>query len=60
MLEWIASALPADDPRAGALRDAAARHAADGLAALRGEHYAGTHWLGSFAAYLLTGRGLSK
>ena len=33
---------------------------AAGLEALRGGHYAGTHWLGSFAAYLLTGRGLSK
>ena len=60
MLEGIASALAADDPRAAPLRACAARHAADGLAALRGEHYAGTHWLGSFAAYLLTGRGLSK
>ena len=60
MLEGIASALGTGDPRAPALRAAAARHTADGLASLRGEHYAGTHWLGSFAAYLLTGRGLSK
>ena len=60
MLEGVASALPADDPRAMALRAAATRHAAGGLEALRGGHYAGTHWLGSFAAYLLTGRGLSK
>ena len=30
-----------------------------GLAAVTGEHYAGGHWLGSFATYLVTRRGLS-
>jgi hypothetical protein len=57
MLEGIASALPADDPRLPAVRAAAARHRAAGLAAVTGEHYAGGHWLGTFAAYLVTARG---
>ncbi|HET7452821.1 MAG TPA: DUF2891 domain-containing protein [Thermoanaerobaculia bacterium] len=59
MLEGIASVLPADDPRLPALRDAARRHRDAGLAAVTGEHYEGGHWLGSFAVYLVTGRGLS-
>jgi hypothetical protein len=33
-------------------------HARAGLASVTGEHYAGGHWLGSFAAYLITRRGL--
>ncbi len=28
-----------------------------GLAAVTGEHYEGSHWLGSFAVYLVTSRG---
>ncbi len=40
---------------------AAARvHATAGLAAVTGEHYEGGHWLGSFANYLVTRRGLSR
>ncbi|MEZ5331051.1 MAG: DUF2891 domain-containing protein [Thermoanaerobaculia bacterium] len=58
MLEGTASGLPADDPRREALRAAAAAHRAAGLAAVTGEHYEGGHWLGSFAVYLVTGRGL--
>jgi hypothetical protein len=58
MLERIASALPAGDPRVAALRAAAAAHRTDGLAAVTGEHYEGGHWLASFAVYLTTGRGL--
>ncbi len=58
MLEGIASGLPAADPRIAALRAAAARHRKAGLAAVTGEHYEGGHWLGSFATYLVTGRGL--
>jgi hypothetical protein len=60
MLEGIASVLPDDDRRARALRAAAARHRRAGLAAVTGEHYAGAHWLASFAAYLVTGRGLPR
>jgi hypothetical protein len=57
MLEGIASGLPADDPRVPALRAAAAIHREKGLAAVTGEHYEGGHWLGTFAVYLVTGRG---
>ena len=56
MLEGIAAGLPAGDPRRGALLAAAQRHAKSGLAAVTGEHYAGGHWLGSFATYLTTMR----
>ncbi|MFZ5786455.1 MAG: DUF2891 domain-containing protein [Acidobacteriota bacterium] len=58
MLEGIASGLPADDPRLPSLRAAAAAHRVAGLAAVTGEHYEGGHWLGTFAVYLVTGRGL--
>jgi Protein of unknown function (DUF2891) len=58
MLEGIASALPASDPRRTALLSAAAAHRKAGLEAVTGEHYEGGHWLGTFATYLATGRGL--
>lgn len=58
MLEGIASALPPGDPRLGALRSAARAHREAGLPAVSGEHYEGGHWLGSFATYLVTRRGL--
>ena len=58
MLEGIAAGLPAGDPRLPALRETARRHREAGLAAVTGEHYAGGHWLASFAAYLVTQRGL--
>jgi hypothetical protein len=58
MLEGIASGLPAGDPRKVGLEAAARRHRRDGLAAVTGEHYEGGHWLGSFAVYLETRRGL--
>ncbi len=60
MLEGIAAGLPSDDPRRRALTAAARTHAASGLAAVTGEHYAGGHWLGSFATYLTTRRGVGK
>lgn len=58
MLEGLAEGLGADDPRSPALRSAAAEHRREGIAAVTAEHYAGAHWLGSFAVYLETGRGL--
>lgn len=58
MLEGIAAALPADDARRAALLAAAEHHRAAGLAAVTGDHYEGGHWLGTFAAYLVTRRGL--
>lgn len=54
MLEAIAGALPPGDRRVPALRAAARRHSDAGLAAVGGSEYAGGHWLGSFATYLLT------
>jgi hypothetical protein len=58
MLQGIAHALPAEDPRHEALSIMANEHTRAGLASVTGEHYAGGHWLGSFAAYLITRRGL--
>ncbi len=58
MLEGIAAGLPADDPRIPSLAAAAAIHREAGLKTVTGEHYEGGHWLGTFAVYLVTGRGL--
>jgi hypothetical protein len=58
MLEGILSALPANDPRRPALQTTADAHRRAGLAAVTGEHYEGGHWLGSFAVYLTTKRGI--
>ena len=58
MLEGIASGLPADDDRRAALVAAADAHRAAGLAGVTGATYEGGHWLGTFATYLITGRGL--
>ena len=60
MLEGIASALPAGDPRLASLKAAAAAHREAGLASVTGEHYEGGHWLGSFAVYLVTHRGMPE
>lgn len=60
MLEGIAAGLPAKDARVPSLRAAAERHREAGLRAVTGEHYEGGHWLGSFAVYLVTGRGLQR
>jgi len=53
MLEAIAEALPAG-PRKDILGAAGTAHREAGLAACLSEHFAGAHWLGSFAVYLLT------
>src|SRR5881296_118181 len=60
MLEGIISALPPDDLRRDALTAAADAHRRAGLAAVTGAHYEGGHWLGSFAVYLTTQRGIQK
>ena len=60
MLEGILSALPSDDPRRTSLQAAADAHRRAGLAAVTGAHYEGGHWLGSFAVYLTTQRGIEK
>jgi hypothetical protein len=58
MLDGIAAGLPRGDLRVAGLRAAARVHREKGLAAVTGEHYEGGHWLGTFAVYLVTGRGL--
>ena len=58
MIEGIVSGLPKHDPRRSALTFAALGHREAGLASVTGEHYEGGHWLGSFATYLVTKRGL--
>ena len=60
MLEGIISGLPENDPRRPALVAAAVAHRRAGLAAVTGAHYEGGHWLGSFAVYLVTKRGIGK
>jgi hypothetical protein len=60
MLEGILSSLPANDPRRPALAGAAKAHRDAGLAAVTGAHYEGGHWIGSFAVYLTTQRGIQK
>jgi hypothetical protein len=58
MLEGIAAGLPPDDVRRAALLAATRAHRDAALPQVTGEHYEGGHWLGSFATYLVTGRGL--
>lgn len=58
MLEGIATGLPMDDPRKDVLINSALQHANIALDAVTGEFYEGGHWLGSFATYLVTQRGL--
>ena len=60
MLEGIISGLPANDARRPALTAAAEAHRRAGLAAVTGAHYEGGHWLGSFAIYLVTQRGIKR
>jgi hypothetical protein len=58
MLGGIAAGLPDDDPRLPAIEAAAGAHRAAGLESVTGEHYEGGHWLGSFATYLVTKKGI--
>ncbi len=58
MLDGIVSGLPQGDARRGALAAAAERHRVAGLASVSDEHYEGGHWLGTFAVYLVTRRGV--
>ena len=57
-LENIAMALPGNDPRKAALMAASRIHAEAGIANVSAEHYEGSHWLASFASYLVTQRGI--
>jgi hypothetical protein len=58
MLEGIVSKLPAADPRRQPFTALAGRLRQTGLESIKSEHYEGGHWLGSFAVYLVSGRGL--
>jgi len=58
MLEGIISGLANSDRRIETLRSAALHHRHHGLADIVSEHYAASHWVGTFAVYLLTNRGL--
>ncbi len=58
MLEGIAHSLPEGDKRRLSLINTANAHREDALVNVSGEHYAGGHWLASFATYLETSRGL--
>jgi Protein of unknown function (DUF2891) len=60
MLEGIASRLPKDDKRMASILATADAHKRAGLAAVTGAHYEGGHWLGSFAVYLVTKRGIAQ
>lgn len=53
----ISRSLPDGDPRRASLVAAAKVHADTGVAAVSDEHYSGSHWLASFATYLMTDRG---
>jgi hypothetical protein len=58
MLDGILGGLPASDARRDVLAQAARVHRDAGLRNVTGEHYEGGHWLGTFAVYLVTERGL--
>jgi hypothetical protein len=58
MLEGIAHGLPDGDARKDPLRSIADAHADAGMTALESTEDALTHWIGSFVAYLVTGRGI--
>ncbi len=60
MLEGIAAGLPAGDPRVASIRASAREHGESGIAAITGQSYEGGHWLGSFATYYVTKRGLQR
>jgi len=60
MLEGIATGLPKGDKRLPSIMATAEAHRRAGLIAVTGEHYEGGHWLGSFAVYLVTKRGVTR
>ncbi|MEW4467466.1 DUF2891 domain-containing protein [Parasphingorhabdus sp. JC815] len=59
-LEGIATALPGGDKRKAALLASAKLHGEAGEQSVRTPHYAGSHWLASFATYWRTERGLTR
>lgn len=57
MLQGVLSKLPASDAQAQ-LSSLADKLREAGLNSITSEHYEGAHWLGTFAVYLVSGRGL--
>ncbi|MBC8424523.1 DUF2891 family protein [bacterium] len=55
--DFLSPIMAEADPRRAVVMTAQRAHARDGLAAVTGEHYAGGHWLGTYAIYLLTSFG---
>jgi hypothetical protein len=51
MLKGIVSKLPASDARRASFSTMAGQLRQVGLESIRGEHYEGGHWLGTFAVY---------
>ncbi len=60
MLEGIFSGLPSNDSCSAKLQFAAQQHRNAGLLDVTNEHYSSSHWVGTFAVYLLTERGLKR
>ncbi|MBL8227658.1 MAG: DUF2891 domain-containing protein [Bryobacterales bacterium] len=58
MMEGIVSKLPAASPRRAGFEARIAKLREAGLASITGDHYEGGHWLGSFAVYLVSRRGI--
>ena len=58
MIGGVLSKLPAGSRQRKPLAALAGRLRQTGLESIRSEHYEGGHWLGSFAVYLVSGRGL--
>ena len=58
MIEGIMHGLPDGDSRLETLRATAIVHRQAGLVDTASDHYSSSHWLGTFATYLVTSRGL--
>lgn len=58
MLAGIISKLPPSDPRRKSFAYLPRQLTQAGLESVKGEHYEGGHWFGTFAVYLVSGRGL--
>lgn len=58
MLNGILSKLPVTDARRKALAALSGKLTQAGLDSIRNEHYEGGHWIGSFAVYTVSARGL--
>ena len=58
MLQGIVHCLPDSDQRRQSLEQLGERNAQAGLSAIDENQYGGGHWLGTFAIYLITQRGM--